>query len=85
MEGRMNVPTYKGNLKKLTKAVAFFLAQMDRVMTQPTSEERGNMVAKLCNYLDRENDAAMHFGLDYGFRKIKNLKEKLNHVPNDTP
>jgi len=68
---------YKQSLVGLTTSVASFLSAMDKIMEQPESEGRGKMIAKACNFLEQKNDAAMHFGLNYGFKKIENIKKAI--------
>lgn len=65
---------HKKHLIELTKTVIHFLDQINDEMKKPSSFERGRRIAKLCNFLDLENDGAMHFGLNYTFKKIKKLK-----------
>lgn len=45
-------------------------------MKQPSSNERGQEVAKLSNALDMANDAAMHLDLNMSFQQINNRKKK---------
>jgi len=65
----------KKYLKSLTSATALALNLMDKEMKEPSDENRGKMVAKILNDLEFTNDAAMHFGLGYSFKKIERLKK----------
>jgi len=68
--------TYKKALKELTEAIIKFNIALDKVMKEPSSYERGKKIAKIQNFLDRENQTAMHFVLGYSFRKINNMTQK---------
>jgi hypothetical protein len=67
---------YKKSLDKLTAQVCKYLARLDELMKQPSSNERGQEVAKLSNALDMANDAAMHLDLNMSFQQINNRKKK---------
>jgi len=71
------VDNHKKYLKDLTETVAVCLSALDHVMKGPSTVERGKTIAKISNHLDMGNDAAMHFGLGYGFKKIANIKKRL--------
>ena len=75
--------THKKSLVELTTIVVRFLAAFDKIMKMPESVERGKALAKICNVLDMKNDSAMHFGLEYGFKKINNLKKKIDPFTNE--
>ncbi len=70
-----NPKEYKKHLISLTKTVAQFLTAFDIIMKEKSTALRGKKLAKICNALDMSNDSAMHFGLDYGWKKIKNIKK----------
>ena len=53
-----------------------YLYAIDEAMKHPESRNRGEQIAALSNYLDVQNDSAMHFGLGYSFKKIKKTKDK---------
>jgi hypothetical protein len=65
---------YKKELKQLTTAVVWFLGELDSLMKQPSTRERGQQIATLCNDLELKNDSALHFGLDLDWKKLKKLK-----------
>jgi predicted MarR family transcription regulator len=69
---------FKKNLANLSSAVSNFLSAIDMVMETEESRERGKKIAHLCNKLDVCNDAAMRFGLEYSFKKINKMKDKIN-------
>jgi len=50
---------------------------IDAEMKLPSSVERGKRIAKITNFLELQNDITMRLGLDYGFKKVENLKKKL--------
>ena len=70
----MNDKKTKKYLKELTQSVSRAISCLDSIMKGPSTNERGKQVAKICNFLDISNDAAMHFGLGYDFKKIENIK-----------
>ena len=61
-------------LKELTVKVTQALSSLDAVMKQPSTVERGRNIGRIATFLDMANDAAMHFGLGYGWKKIGNVK-----------
>lgn len=63
-------------LRLLTKSVRRFLAQLDVLMCQPSTEERGRNIARLCNDLDLVNDSARHFGLNIDLKTGKEVKRE---------
>ncbi|MBF0556372.1 MAG: hypothetical protein HQK96_17785 [Nitrospirae bacterium] len=65
----------KKYLSELTLAVSTALRELDKVMREPAGERRGREVAKISNWLNLHNDAAMHFGLDYSFAKILDVNK----------
>jgi hypothetical protein len=67
---------YKRALVKLTSSVNIFIDALDREMTKPSTLERGRRIAVLSNYLNLNNDMALHFGLGYSFKKLERLKRK---------
>ena len=66
---------YKKRLIQLTLSITRFLNELDKAMSTPATYERGKRIARLTNYLDGQNDAAMHFTLGYSFEKIGKLKQ----------
>lgn len=53
----------KKNLRELTQAVSLFLDEIDCLMKQPSTNERGRKIAHLSNALQFSNDLAKRFGL----------------------
>ncbi len=68
---------YKKALEELTDKIEQSLIALDGLMKGPPSLTRGKNLAKIRNYLDMANDAAMHFGLGWSFKKIENFKKRL--------
>ena len=75
---KMPGKNHKKYLMLLTKSVAQSLSRLDCIMKEESTFERGKKIAKLSNTLDMKNDEAMRFGLDYGWRKINNIKKQLS-------
>jgi hypothetical protein len=71
---------HEAGLKELTIAVVDALAALDRAMEGRESPERGSRIAKIANYLNHANDAAMHFALGIGFEEIEALKRKRERL-----
>ena len=67
---------YKGALAELVGNVERSIAAFDDVMKEPSTNRRGKKIATILNFLDMANDGAMHFGLDWGFKKIENFKKR---------
>lgn len=67
----------KKYLNKLTISICCALNKFDEVMKEAESNKRGEKLAKICNFINIENDIAMHHGLDMSFRRINNRKRKL--------
>ena len=59
------------HLKDLTITVTSFLDALDREMAQPSTNERGQRIARLANDLNMANDNARFFGLNIDFRTGK--------------
>jgi hypothetical protein len=64
-------------LRDLTGNVSSFLARLDKVMAESSTERRGQRIAALASMLDLVNDTVMHFGLGKSIKKIGKYKEKL--------
>lgn len=64
---------YKKALKDLTTSVIWYQDVLDKIMKEPSSFERGKKIAKAANWLTIQNQSAMHFTLDYSFKKIHKL------------
>lgn len=58
-------------LKGLSDGVTVFLARLDEEMKSPSSENRGRVIAKLCNDLDMLNDTIRYGYLGVDYRKDK--------------
>lgn len=67
---------YKKHLGELVAANYAAMAEVDRLMRQPSTPERGRAIAKVMNALDFATDQAWHFGLDQalGTKKHKRMK-----------
>ena len=65
--------------KILGTQVISFLAQMDVLMLQPESKDRGAAIAVLCNALELANDSAMRFGLGLQRKGVKLTKATSDH------
>lgn len=63
-------------LHDLTTAVCHAASLVDDAMKGPSNEQRGRNVANVMNWLDHQNDAAMHFALGMSFKKIENRKKR---------
>jgi hypothetical protein len=61
-------------LVTLTTNVKNYVAHMDRLMSEPSSAERGKKVAELTNTLAMANDHARYFALDIDWRRDKPAK-----------
>ena len=64
------------HFKILGTQVISFLAQMDLLMKQRESNDRGKAIAALCNALELANDAALRFGLNLERKGAKLQKLK---------
>ena len=62
---------YKKYLKELTVDVNACLAAIDVAMKDPYSDERGKLIAEICNVLEMKNDSARYFGLGIDYRTDK--------------
>lgn len=70
---------YRRSLKKLTESVIAFLGQIDVLMKQPSSDERGRKIARLCNSIEMINDGIRYSTLGVDFRKDKKSKRYEEH------
>jgi len=61
----------KSHLRALTEVTDKFLVMLDAEMNKPSSNERGRRIAKMCNYLNINNDAAKHFGLKVPLKELR--------------
>jgi hypothetical protein len=71
---------YRTNLRELTNAVSFALAQLDLAMNLPSGPLKGQIIAGITNKLDMANDLALHFGLDKTMRSIQKRKEEYDKI-----
>jgi hypothetical protein len=72
----------KKYLEELTSSVIKYLNGIESIMKKPSTFDRGKAIAKANNYLEFQNDSALHFGLDYSFKKIARLKlRKVGEQP----
>lgn len=51
------------HLRELVATVEVAIKALDAEMKLPPSHERGQRIAKICNYLELNKDAARRFGL----------------------
>lgn len=66
---------YKKALKSLTMSVISFESGIEEIMKEPSSPERGRLIAKALNWLTVQNQIAMKFTLGYSFAKIEKLQQ----------
>jgi hypothetical protein len=59
------------HLITLTVVVRNTVNALDAEMKLPSSQERGQRIAKISNYLEYHNDCARHFGLGFPLKKAK--------------
>lgn len=59
---------YRRELVKLTEGVTEFLAILDVLMRQPSTQERGKKIAKLSNAMEMLNDRIRYGALGINFR-----------------
>ncbi len=60
---------FRSHLKALVLACKKTLFALDVEMEKPSSPQRGEKIAAICNFLNLENDCARHFGLGESLRK----------------
>jgi hypothetical protein len=70
-EGQREAKKYRKALEELTASVWGYLSQVDLLMKQPDSHERGKKLASLSNQLELANDRARHFTLGIDLRTGK--------------
>lgn len=58
-------------LEALTTRVRAFVVQLDELMQQPSTVERGRAVSKLLNALEMANDHVRYFTLHVDYRRDK--------------
>lgn len=64
---RAEARRYRKQLVELSNVTYTALAQLDVLMKQPPSVERGKAIARVLNALAMANDSARHFGLGIPF------------------
>lgn len=62
---------YRRDLKKLTQSITAFLGRLDDLMKEPSTDERGRRIAKLCNAMEMVNDQVRYGSLGINFRTDK--------------
>lgn len=67
---------FRKHLTELINATSLALNQLDALMKQPSTYERGQNIAKVLNNLDLANDRAKHFGLGLDLRNRKAIVRK---------
>jgi len=65
----------RGELGALTDAVSAHLAALDKAMQGPSTEARGQEIARLTNALDFANDKALHFALGLSLPGLDRRKQ----------
>ena len=73
---RKEAKHFRKYLVELSNANLSFIAQLDELMKQPSTIERGRAISKLTNALDMANDSARYFGLGVDYRTDKKLPTK---------
>jgi len=66
----------KKYLKQLCGTVAKGLDMIDVEMKKPSTEQRGKVIAEICNAIEMANDSAWHFGLGLSLKKGKYRQER---------
>jgi hypothetical protein len=64
---------FKKALIELTSAGIIFDKKMEKIMKLPSNYERGRKIAEAMNDLIIANQCALHFALEYSFKKIKKM------------
>jgi hypothetical protein len=62
------------SLQVLSDSILLYLHRLDILMKEPSTVERGQKIAKLCNLLDEANDHARYFSLGVDYRKDDKAK-----------
>lgn len=70
---RKEAQRYRKALVELSNGTLGFLFQLDELMKQPSTYERGKAVSRLMNALEMANDSARYFGLGINLKKDKKL------------
>ncbi len=64
------------HLVSLTDAVLVVIDEIDKLMKQPSTVERGRQISQLMNGLEQSNDAARFFGLGLDYRNDRTAKTR---------
>jgi hypothetical protein len=67
-QARSEARKLRDSLTTLTTTVLNFLGHLDREMKKPSTVERGERIAVLCNAVEMANDSARYFGLGIDYR-----------------
>lgn len=78
------IATDKKWLQEFLQSSRLHLNRMDTIMQNPSSVERGALVAKEMNRWNFDLDAFMHFGLKIPFEKFKAIDKKTFKFPTTT-
>jgi hypothetical protein len=65
----VNEKKLRRKLAELTEQVRGFLAHLDKLMAQPSTEARGRQIAELSNRLNMYNDGIRYFWCNVDYRK----------------
>lgn len=63
-------------LEDLCRSNYSVMRALDKEMKKPSDVDRGKRIAEIVSHLELKTDFAMHFDLNYGFKKISNAKAK---------
>lgn len=74
---RKEARRYRRYLAKLSNGTLEFLSQLDELMKQPSTFERGRAISRLMNALDFVNDEARYFALGVNHKRDKKLPVKV--------
>lgn len=74
---RKEAQKYRRYLGELSNTTLAFLTQLDELMKQPSTYQRGQAISKLMNALEFANDSARHFGLGINLKRDKKLPVKV--------
>jgi hypothetical protein len=66
----------KKHLTEMVAATEIFISNIDTLMKQPSTPDRGKTIADQCNKMEMIKDCAKHFGLGIPFKDKKLNPEK---------
>ena len=66
----------KKYLIELTQHLVMAIYSLDAEMKKPSTWDRGESIAKIINFTDINNQMAMRYGLNYGWKKIENIRKR---------